>query len=134
MAKGIWVKHNGGLPEVETFELEKDTLHQMYRLIECDTVERIQFEFDGELYDMWLDEEGKFKDLYPTFPLFHNNKIYDVVVGNVVIMSTDEEGECIGLPDDVIGKMISSNFFEKKALVANDFIAKLVMERLIKGC
>lgn len=134
MGKGILVKHTGGLPEVSTFELEEDTLHQMYRLIGCDTVQMIQIEFEGNEYDMWLDEEGKFKELYPTYPLSYNGEIYDVVVGNVLIMSSNEDGDTIGLPEDVIEKMLYSNFFIRKALEANDYISKLVAERLRKGC
>ena len=134
MGKGILVKRTGGLPEVSTFELEEDTLHQMYRLIGCDTVQMIQIEFEGKEYDMWLDEEGKFKELYPTYPLSYNGEIYDVVVGNVLIMSSNEDGDTIGLSEDVIEKMLYSNFFIRKALEANDYISKLVAERLRKGC
>ena len=125
MARGILVKHNGGcIPDVSAFELAEDTLHQMYDLIGCDLVDYCQIEFEGKRYDLWFDEEFLVKRNYITFPLCNNGVICGYIAGNIVIMASDKNGECVGLPDDVIAKMISSKFFEKKAIEASEYIAK----------
>ena len=89
-------------PVVEgvTFDTE-DSLQNLYKLINTDIVEHLEVDVNGKRYDFWFDEEGKLKEgTTPTYPLFYNGKLYDVIFGNIVVTKTNEEGETIGIPDE----------------------------------
>lgn len=50
--------------------------------------------------DMWIDEEGKMKNLRPTFLLMHDGEMYDYISGPCVFTKYDSEGETYGLTDE----------------------------------
>ena len=53
--------------------------------------------------DMWIDEEGKYKDLHPTFALCDEEGTgLDCIMGNCVFTRYDREGETLGLTDEDI--------------------------------
>jgi hypothetical protein len=53
--------------------------------------------------DMIINEEGKMIDgLSAEIAVVNNGKIVDVVFGNIVFASTDDEGDTIGLTDEQI--------------------------------
>lgn len=53
--------------------------------------------------DMWIDEEGKFKDYKPTFALCDNDhNVIDVIFGNCVFTRFDDQGETLGLDQEDI--------------------------------
>ena len=51
--------------------------------------------------DMWINEEGKFiQGLLPTFMVVDSkDEIKDIIMGDVVFTSSDNEGNTIGLND-----------------------------------
>ena len=89
----ILIRAAGGYTKIspkngKTFELE-----EMYELIGCRTVERIPLA-DG--LDMWLDEEGKFREIHHVNLLatraLHEagGLLDDYVVGDVLICDRNE--------------------------------------------
>lgn len=57
--------------------------------------------------DMWIDEEGKFKEgLTPSFALMHDGQLYDVIFGNCVFSKYDGQGETFGLSLDEVNIVI----------------------------
>ena len=63
------------------------TLAEMYRLIDCDTVEHIALKLSNETVDVFVDEWGRFANK----PL--------MVFGNALITQTGAEGEAVSLSD-----------------------------------
>ena len=51
---------------------------------------------------MWLNEEGKLIPLEPNIAMVHDEELVDIVMGNVVIAGVNEEGDTIGLTDEML--------------------------------
>ncbi|MDQ0976649.1 hypothetical protein QFZ31_006701 [Neobacillus niacini] len=64
---------------------------------------------------IWINEEGKLiEGMKPNFYLIDtNNKPVDIVLGDIIITGTDEEGETISLTDQEIEE-IQSRFITRK--------------------
>ena len=106
------------MPVVEgvTFEIgvSKKELDQFYKLIHTDIVEHLSVNINGKMYDLWFDEEGKFKKNAPLYPLSDNGKIYDVIMGNIVVTKS-KNGEIEGIPDkewDSLKKALEEKAYE----------------------
>ena len=57
--------------------------------------------------DMWINEEGKFReDFKPTIALTHEGKLYDVIMGPCVFSKYNDEGETLGLSLDEMNIVI----------------------------
>lgn len=52
--------------------------------------------------DMIINEEGKINRLQPQLAIYQDNKIVDVICGNVIFASANEDGKTIGLTDEQI--------------------------------
>ena len=63
----------------------------------------ISSKLDSLHIDMWINDEGKFRDDFsPTFALLRDGQLCDVIVGPCVFSKFNDEGETLGLsPDDV---------------------------------
>ena len=59
-------------------------------------IEVIPFPYN-QMFDIYLNEEGKLNRLKPNLRLEHNGEMYDVVVGTVFISKVNEEGEAVSL-------------------------------------
>ncbi|WP_290432870.1 hypothetical protein [uncultured Parasutterella sp.] len=70
------------------------TLAEMYRLIDCDTVEHIPLKLSNETVDVFVDEWGRFSNK----PLMVITRRL-MVFGNALITQTGAEGECVSLSD-----------------------------------
>ena len=106
------------MPVVEgvTFEIgvSKKELDQFYKLIHTDIVEHLSVNINGKMYDLWFDEEGKFKKNAPLYPLSDNGKIYDVIMGNIVVTKS-KNCEIEGIPDkewDSLKKALEEKAYE----------------------
>lgn len=66
--------------------------------------------FDSKGIDVWCNEEGKLLGLKPCVALQCDNKIFDVVMGNIVFTRHDGEGETISLTEDDVSYI--QNWFE----------------------
>jgi len=57
--------------------------------------------------DMWINDEGKFReDFRPMFALMHNGELYDVIVGPCVFTMYDNEGYTHGLTSDAYKRVL----------------------------
>lgn len=57
------------------------------------------------------NEEGKFNNFKPNFPLYNKNgEVIDIVVGNVIFINEREEGEFDSLSNEQIEDII--NYFQ----------------------
>ena len=52
--------------------------------------------------DMIINEEGKVNRLQPQLAIYQDNKIVDVICGNIIFASANEDGKTIGLTDEQI--------------------------------
>lgn len=59
--------------------------------------------------DSWINDEGKLIGLPPTVPLIdQNGEVYDVVVGNICFLRSDDQGESYGLTLDECREVIKT--------------------------
>ena len=70
------------------------TLAEMYRLIDCDTVEHIPLKLSNETVDVFVDEWGRFSSK----PLMVITRRL-MVFGNALMTQTGAEGEAVSLSD-----------------------------------
>ena len=52
--------------------------------------------------DMIINEEGKVNRLQPQLAIYQDNKIVDVICGNIIFASANEDDDTIGLTDEQI--------------------------------
>ena len=78
-------------------------------------LEFFEFTMEGNHYDAILHEEGKLNNLPPNIALFNKGKIFDFMVGHVVIAKADDEGRTIGLTDEDIE--IIKRYFSSQPIV-----------------
>ena len=52
--------------------------------------------------DIIINEEGKKHRLQPPLAIYQDNKIVDVICGNIIFASANKDGETIGLTDEQI--------------------------------
>lgn len=95
----------------ETLQLEEIKVNN--NIVTCEELhnaiggnfEHINFNenFIKNRIDIWVDEEGKLKDLKPSIALINQGKqIVDVLAGDVIFTSTDELGNTLSLHDNQI--------------------------------
>lgn len=65
----------------------------------------------GQTYmDIYINENGKYEDLMPNLKRLHQGKIYDIVVGTILINKIDDEGIAVGLtPDECFQAIMELN-------------------------
>ena len=76
--------------------------------------------------DMWINEEGKsIQGLLPTFIVVDSkDEIKDIIMGDVVFTSSDNEGNTIGLNDIQAQKI--KRIFKKTAVLNNGAIVSIM--------
>ena len=89
-----------------------------------DIIEHLSVEINKRKYDLWFDEEGKFKRNAPLYPLSYNGKIYDVIMGNIVVTKS-RNGKTEGIPDKEWDSL-------KKALEEKAYEALRAVSKMIK--
>jgi hypothetical protein len=55
--------------------------------------------------DIFVNEEGKLMNLPVNRLILHNGNIIDMLVGNIIISASDDEGEIVSLQDYQINEM-----------------------------
>ena len=105
---------------VKSIQTEKMDLDFFYKELECSCID-IPY-VSNELYkrkiDMVIDDEGKLVGKEPTVVILDkDDKILDVVVGNIAFCSTNDEGQSIGLNSEQIEYI---NSLTKAIIVDND--------------
>lgn len=90
--------------EIDIITIDNEnTLDQLYKLIDCDLVDCIETNIDGELYDVWFDDEYLLKP--PAIPSLIVNE--QLVCNSFVIARCDEEGKTIGLDENDLEHIIA---------------------------
>lgn len=103
--KGVLVS-NG---EVKEYELEYNSYKDYYKVLNCDTFDIQTRKFGDEWLDIYCDDEGLFKENNkPSVLTFANGELVEQIVGNVFIVSHDDEGETISLTDEQIKKVMET--------------------------
>lgn len=88
----------------ELIDLE-DTLSELYRVIECRTIDIVQRSFGGVIFDIVLDDEGLLKandeNLLPTSWWQHEGFTppYEGLFGNLLLAHHDELGNLTSVND-----------------------------------
>lgn len=83
-------------------------LDEFYKLLECDLFDIAVRKFDGEYLDIFVDDEGLFKeDKIPSVVTFNGDEIVEVIYNNVLIFSNDGMGNTISLTDEQIEKVMN---------------------------
>lgn len=101
----------------------EDELHELYKLVECDTIDIIKRCIGGKLYALIIDDNGKICEeekmvsaltvcddtLPPAIFNTGENDILEILVGNILIAGLpDDEGELTPLTDEDV-KNIKNN-------------------------
>ena len=105
---------------VKSIQTEKMDLDFFYKELECSCID-IPY-VSNELYkrkiDMVIDDEGKLVGKNPTAVIVDkDDKILDVVVGNIAFCSTNDEGQSNGFKSEQIEYI---NSLTKAIFVDND--------------
>ncbi len=98
---------NGNYLRMEREIPEKDTLHSMYRLIDCRMVDYMSFEYKGISYDVWFDDEFLVKGKFDLTLILGELKpnAFTALCGNLMFAKSDEEGRTIGLTEEDIDNL-----------------------------
>ena len=103
--EGILFEHDLGETKAIMVKLEKkNTLEQMYKLIDCSSVDCVSL---PKNIDIWTDDEGLLKSdssviRYLVKESDDSDGFELHLAGKSLILSTDEEGNTIGLSKDQI--------------------------------
>ena len=91
----------------------------MYRLIDCDLIDIAQVEVGEKFFNVYCDEEFLLKEK-PTPTLYLNAE--QVLCGNLVFTTCDEEGKLGGVTEEDIDKLI--DFILVRAVKLQIYLAK----------
>jgi hypothetical protein len=73
-------------------------------------IEFLTLKIEGNYYDFIMHEEGKYVGLPANIAVFNDGKVFDIIVGTVIIAKADDEGRTIGLTDEDISMI--KRYFE----------------------
>jgi hypothetical protein len=113
--------------ELEVVEEFEHSLDNMQKAV-GGYIEAVTLSHDpntDRMVTIWLNEEGKLRGLQPNFAMIQksNDKLLDVIVGDVLITSTDEEGSTVGLNDEELA-MVKEKFNMNFGLITPVFVEK----------
>lgn len=107
--KCITIQPNGAFTEPLKHTINYSNYMDLYAILECEVFDVITLNFDGVGLDVYIDDEGKFKqnNHYSILLLNSNGDIVDIVAGNALIVRHNENGEIESLTDSDIKKVMS---------------------------
>lgn len=108
--KGVLVTPNQEGTKPRVHELEVNSYKDYYPLLECDTFDIQTRKFGDHWLDIYCDDEGLYKEGNKPAIVTSNGKtkeVVEVIVGNVFIVSHNDEGETISLTDEQIQAVLS---------------------------
>lgn len=100
--------------------LIENGLESFYKIIDCDLIEIVQIEVEGKFYDVICDEEFLLKEK-PVPTLFIDNE--NVLCGNLIFTTCDEDGKTQGLTDTDI--KILMEYILKQAFKMRAYLSKV---------
>lgn len=107
MIRGLLIKPDHQ-PEVVEFD---NNYKEFQRLVEGNF--EMPYLFDD--VDIVLNEKGKLNGSLPNKFLYYQNKLIDILYGNILIVNSNLEGETISLTDDLIKKY--TKIFNNDAII-----------------
>lgn len=114
MSKIKAIKLTQGITAMEFVEIESDDfLDECYKHINCRCIDIVTGSYKGEYVDIVVDDEGLLKDTTIINPIawYLYSKCDEdyLIVGNAILVGTNEDGETIDVPqlfiderDDII--------------------------------
>lgn len=92
--KGKLLTTDGTIMDVEPLNGETFSLHELYRILDCDLIEIVRLQGSEDI--LVIDEEGKFSQ-YPEFnsiatEIAHKHRAisqYDYIVGKALLCNSD---------------------------------------------
>ena len=108
--KGILITTNQKETKPRVYEAEINSYKDYYPLLECDTFDIQSRRFKDKWLDIYCDDEGLFKEINrPSILTFNKNgQLVEQIVGNVFIVSHDDEGNTISLTDEEVEAVLSA--------------------------
>ena len=89
------INHEDKVIEIHIRNLSnKNTLTDMYKILNCDCVTCTEIEIDGKYYDVWSDDCSLLKDS-PIPTLYINEDL--ILFGNLLFAKTNKNGDTCGL-------------------------------------
>ena len=76
-----------------------NVLKDLYKILNCDIVTCTEIEVNGELFDVYSDDEALLKES-PVPNLYIDNDL--IIFGSVAFAKADEEGKLVGLASEEI--------------------------------
>lgn len=76
-----------------------NVLKDLYKILNCDIVTCTEIEVNGELFDVYSDDEALLKES-PVPNLYIDNDL--IIFGSVAFAKADEEGKLVGLTSEEI--------------------------------
>ena len=114
---GVFINANNLKASEETII---DNLNNIYELLNCNLIDVVRRNIAGKDYDIICDDEGLLKpDLI--FTARNLNFSEDCIVGNLFVVSSDENGEFVSLETDEIKEIIDDfNEFNQLKIFFNE--------------
>lgn len=113
----ILIKKVGQKPEI--LEVEEVNLSIMQKVV-GGHIEMFEINNGKEYFDVILNEEGKLSGMKPNLKIIHNNQVVDIIVGDIMVAKSNEEGESLGLNDkdiesvkEILEKMDITDEYER---------------------
>lgn len=75
--------------ELEPFEFEQETALDTFQEIVKGNIECF---YSANGIALYCNEEGKFMNLDPTLALVYGGEVSDIVMGNIILVGSDKEG------------------------------------------
>lgn len=98
------------------FARHENDLYDIYAMLKCTCIDVQERTIGTRKYDIYLDDEGRFKSVQiPSVVTTRDNKIVEIIVGNVFICASDNEGDMKSLTEEEVQEVINSikNVFKR---------------------
>ena len=95
---GVLVDVTSGSPVVKDGSFDRNDFNSLYKLLNCTTFTIASRKIGRKRFDIYLDDEGLLKeDNIPSALSIDNT---EMLVGNLLILKHDNDGEVVGLDKD----------------------------------
>lgn len=95
---GVLVDVSSGTPVVKDGSFDRNDFRSLYELLNCQTFTIVTRKIGKKYFDIYCDDEGLLKADYVPAGISIDNT--EVLVGNLLIVKHDGNGEVVGLDKD----------------------------------
>jgi len=107
--KAVLVDTDNGIITPATI---KNDLQSFYHHLDCSTIDIVKRKFNGEWLDLIVDDEGLLKESnrekIAVFTLDKSENVVETIVGNVLIVRHDKDGNTISLKESDYSAIVRS--------------------------